>query len=170
MRGIERPPAPADIGSMGANRATGALLVAAVGAAVLLVATFQPWYAVRTSPAGAAVLRQQHVTVVSGSGHLTARLTARQALTNVSTALIVLAGLALFLSALRLGGVIEGSGGGIAAFGLVAACCVGFRMWHPPNPAPGYIAFSLSWGSWFALLGALAVVVGGLRSPYSRLL
>lgn len=166
-------------------RAPGGLLLAAVGAAVVVVATFQPWYAVRVTPAG-AVAAQQRLTSAArqygnsafqslaneiGSrftavaGRRVGTLSAHQSMKRMSALLLVLAGLALLASLWRLAGMIEGGGGFIATIGIVAILCVVFRLLVPPNPAVGYISLSPSWGSWLALIGATAVVVGGMWSP-----
>ena len=174
---------------MTANRASLGLLVAAVGAVVVALAMYQPWYSVSITPAGAAVAQQQLSAVAQQYGSSTlqsmantvgsqfsqvagrpiATVTARESLHHISTLLLFLAGLAAVVAVARLAGVLQGNGGSIAFLGVVAVICVLFRLHQPPNPAPGYISLSLSWGGWVALLGAVAVVVGGLRSPYSRL-
>jgi hypothetical protein len=46
--------------------------------------------------------------------------------------------------------------------GSVAALCVIYRMVDPPIEAGSFIALSLREGSWLALLGSLAMILGGL--------
>lgn len=170
---------------MTVTRASGGLLFAVVGAAVVALATYQPWYSVSLTPAGASSAQQQLTAVAQqyGSPALQAAarhanavagrpvgtVSARQSLRIVNKMLLFLAGLAALLAVLRLAGLLEGNGGTIAFLGLAMALCTLFRLYQPPNPAPGYITMSLSWGGWLSLLGAAAVVMGGLRSPYSRL-
>ena len=168
---------------MGA-RAPAGLLLAAVGAVVVVVATFHPWYAVRITPAGAVAAPQQltpgtqHANSAFQSlaneigspfravaGRRVGTLSAHQSMRRMSTLLLVLAGVALAVSLWRLAGMIEGGGGFVAFFGVVAALCVGYRMVVTPNPAGAYFSLSLSWGSWLALLGATAVACGGMWSP-----
>jgi hypothetical protein len=174
---------------MHATRATGGLLVAAIGAAAVALATYQPWYAVGITSARGTGAEQQiasvahqygspallsmanrvgpHISQVAGRPAVT--LSAHQSLHWVGTVILVLAALAALVSLLRLAGMLQGNGGVIAFLGVIAAGCTVFRLHQPPNPAPGYLSLSLSWGGWVALVGAVAVVVGGLRSPYSRL-
>ncbi len=160
-------------------------MLAAVGAAVVVLATFQPWYAVSITPAGAVAAQQQLNSVAQqygnsafqslaneiGSrftavaGKRVATLSAHQSMKRMSELLLLLAGLALLASLWRLAGMIEGGGGLVAALGVVAVLCVLYRMFFPPSPAAGYISLSLSWGSWLALIGATAVAVGGMWSP-----
>jgi len=165
-------------------RAPGGVLLAAVGAAVVGVATFQPWYAVSITPAGAVAAQQQitpgaqHVNPAFQSlvneigtpfravaGRRVGSLSAHQSMRRMSTLLLVLAGLALAVSLWRLAGMIEGGGGLVAFAGVVAALCVVYRMVVTPNPAGAYFSLSLSWGSWLAVLGAAAIVLGGTWSP-----
>jgi hypothetical protein len=168
-----------------ARRAPGGLLLAAVGAAVVAVGTFQPWYAVSVTPAGVAAAQRQLASVAqqygssslqaianelgsrfeSLAGRPVATLSAHQTLKNVSAVLLVLAGAALLASLWRLAGFIDGGGGLIAVLGVAAVLCVLYRMFVPPNPAAGYISLSLSWGSWLTLIGAMAVAVGGVCTP-----
>jgi len=56
----------------------------------------------------------------------------------------------------------DGAGGSVVLVGAVAAVCIVFRMLVPPTPEGDLIALSLREGAWLALLGALAMIVGGL--------
>jgi hypothetical protein len=167
---------------MTARRAPRGLLVAAVGAAIVAVATFQPWYSISITPAGAAVAQQQLTAVAQQYGNPSlqalasqmgsrfhavagkpiATVSAQQVLRDVSKALWLLAGAALLVAVLRLGGMIEAGGGWIALVGIIGVLAVLFRIVFVPNPAVGYISLSLSWGIWLALAGASAVALGGL--------
>ncbi len=85
--------------------------------------------------------------------------------------LLVLAGISLLASLLRLagiGGLLEAGGGQIAVAGSVAALCVLFRMLSPPGAQADLVSLSLSWGIWLALLSAAAIVAGGLISTSSQ--
>ncbi len=167
---------------MARRRAPRGLLVAAVGATVVAVATFQPWYAISLTPAGAAVAQQQLAAVAQQYGNPTlqalagrmghrfsavagkpiATVSAHDVLKQVSKALLMLAGAALLVALLRLGGMIDAGGGWIALVGIIGVLAVLYRMVFVPNPAAGYIALSLTWGCWLALAGACAVALGGL--------
>lgn len=156
-----------------------------VGAAVVVVATFQPWYAVSITPAGAVAAHQQLTSGAQQSGNSAFQslaneigsqfravagrrvgtLSAHRSMRRMSALLLVLAGIALLASLWRLAGMIEGGGGFVAFVGVVAALCVVYRMVVTPNPAAAYISLTLTWGSWLALLGATAVAAGGMWSP-----
>ena len=170
---------------MNEGRASGGLLLSALGAAVLAVATFQPWYEITITPAGAAAAQQQLSTAAqqygnsamqtlanqigagfnSVAGRPLASVSAHQSLKHVSLVLLILAGASLLVALLRLAGMLDTGNGWIAIFGLLAALCVLYRMFSPPNPAAGLMSLSLVWGSWLALIGASAIVVGGAWSP-----
>jgi hypothetical protein len=167
------------------NRAPRGLLVSALGAAVLAVSMFPPWYSVSITPTGAAAAQQQFAAVAqqygnanlqtmtnqigaqftSVAGRPLVTVSAHQALKDISKILLLLAGVALLASLLELGGVIEVGGGQIAIVGLAAILCVLFRMLSPPGTDTGLISLSLSWGSWLALGAAAAIVGGALWRP-----
>jgi len=140
-------------------------LIAAVGAPLLAVSVFQPWYALSVTAAGAtsaqqafsklavqfgnAALQSQAQGVASRfnalAGRQVATLSADQALKYAHIVLLILAA-AAFVSALsRLAGVSQVSDGQIALIGL-----------------------SLSWGSWLALGSSLAIAVGGVWPRLTR--
>ena len=173
------------IDAMAQSRAPRGLLVAAIGAAILGVAVFEPWYGVSITPAGAAALQQRLTSegqafgnaeaqaimsqagarIQSMTGRQIVTLSAHQVLKDMSPLLLLLGAAALVISLLRLAGIVDAGGGWIAACGFVAALCILFRLFDPPNPAAGYLSLSLSWGGWLSLLGALAVALGGAWSP-----
>jgi uncharacterized membrane protein (Fun14 family) len=167
------------------NRASGGLLISALGAAVLAVSMFLPWYSVSITPSGAAAARQQFAAVAQQYGNANLQsmanevgaqfstvagrplvtLSAHQALKDISKIVLLLAGIALLASLLELAGVVEIGGGQIALVGLAAVLCVLFRMFSPPGTDTGLISLSLSWGSWIALGAAAAIIGGGLSRP-----
>lgn len=131
------------------------LFVSALGAIVLTVSVFLPWYAANFSTAAAGLVARH-----------AGQLTGEQALSDVSVILLVLAGLAL-LDALfpiaRAAAVVpDGAGGAVVLLGLLASACVVFRMVHPPAQAGEALALSLRAGAWTALLGSLMISLGGL--------
>lgn len=169
------------------DRAPLGLLIAALGAAVLAVSVFLPWYGVSITAAGAASAKQELASEAQQYGNTTfqttasalgagfsslagrqlATVSAHEALKDISPMLLVLAGISLVASLLRLAdvtGLLEAGGGQIALAGGAAALCVLFRMLTRPGAQTDLVSLSLSWGIWLALLGAAAIVVGGLLS------
>jgi len=172
-------------GEMVEDRAPLGLVIAAVGAAALAFSVFLPWYGLSITQSGATAARQQLVSAaqqygnttlqakVSGVGerfnalvgHQLATVSAHQALGHVSLILLVLAGIALLASLLRLAdarGALYATGGQIALLGGLAAVAVSFRIIVKPGAAGSFIALSVSWGIWVALLSAAAIVGGAL--------
>jgi hypothetical protein len=167
------------------RRSSGGLLVSALGSAVLALSMFLPWYSVSITPAGVAAAQQQLASVAqqygntnlqslagqvgagfnSVAGHQLVTLSAHQALKDLSVVLLLLAGIALVASLLRLADVAETSGDQIAVVGFVALLCVLFRMFSPPDAHTGLVSLSLGWGSWLALVATVAIVVGGIWTP-----
>jgi hypothetical protein len=167
------------------------LLVAALGAAVLAVSVFLPWYGVSITASGAASAQQELTSVAQQYGNTTFQteasqvgagfsslagrqlttVSAHQVLGNISPALLILAGVSLVAALLRLAGVtglLEAGGGQIALAGSAAALCVLFRMLARPGAQTDFVSLSLSWGIWLALLGAAAIVAGGLFSASNQ--
>jgi hypothetical protein len=145
------------------DRSRYGLFVSAVGAGVLAVSLFLPWYAV-----GFAT----HATVGGAAGERLATLSAFHALANLRFVLLALAGLALLdalLPLMRGGGPLPGgAGGSVVLLGLIAVGCALFRMLDLPTPV-GVLAPTLREGAWLALLGAMTMVLGGMwpRCVYS---
>jgi hypothetical protein len=169
------------------NRPSPGLLVSALGAAVLAVSVFLPWYSVSITPTGAAAAQQQFAAVArqygnanlqtmadqigaefgSVTGRPLVTLSAHQALKDLSKILLLLAGVGLVASLLALAGVVEVGGGQIALVGFAAILCVLFRMLSPPGTDTDFISLSLGWGSWLALGAAAAIVGGALWTPFA---
>lgn len=162
-------------------------LCAAIGAAVLGVSVFLPWYSLSLTTAGVAYAQQGLNSVAQQFGNAAfqglantigarfnalagdqvASLSAHQLLKDISVVLLILAAIALVAALLRLAGPPESSqagGGHIALVGIVAVLCVVFRMVELPIPQEDYFSMSLSWGIWVALGSSAAIVVGGLWS------
>jgi len=140
------------------------LFVSAVGAVVLAVSVFLPWYAVGfAGHASVGALAGERLTTLSGF----------HTLANLRFVFLVLAGLAMLdalLPLARAGGPVPGgAGGSVVLLGTVAAACVLFRMLDLPTPAGELLAPSLREGAWLALLGAVTMVLGGMwpRCVYS---
>jgi hypothetical protein len=170
---------------MAGDRYRYGLLLATLGAVLVSVAVFLPWYGVTLTTKGVASiqrvgrplatpqanaqlrrdLRALHSSPASPARGQTSAVSAQQVLSNIGVALLVLAGLAL-LDALfglfRVSGVPEGSGASLLVLGTVATACVLYRLLEPPTPAGGLLALSLREGVWLALVGALMMLAGGL--------
>jgi len=162
-------------------------LIAALGAAVLAVSVFLPWYGISITASGAATAQQQLSTVAQQYGNTTfqagasalgaefstlagrqlAAVSAHEALKDISVILLLLAGISFLASLLRLAGIpglLEAGGGSIAVAGGLAVLFVLYRMLTPPGAQTDLVSLSLSWGIWLALLSAAAIVVGGFMS------
>jgi hypothetical protein len=170
---------------MANDRASGGLLISALGSAVLAVSMFLPWYSVSVTAVGAAAAQQQLSTVAQQYGNASLQamasqvgagfnsivgrqlttVTAHQALKDLSVALLLLAGISLLASLLRLADLYDASGGQIALVGGTAVLFVLFRLLSPPAAHSDLISLSPSWGGWLALVAAAAIVVGGLWAP-----
>ena len=169
------------------DRAPLGLLIAALGAAVLAVSVFLPWYGVSITASGAASAQQELATVAQQYGNTAfqtganqvgaefsalagrqlATVSAHEVLKDIGPILLVLAAVSLLASLLRLAGVtglFDAGGGQIALAGGTAALFVLYRMLMRPAGQTDLVSLSLSWGVWLALLGAAAIVAGGLLS------
>jgi hypothetical protein len=168
------------------DRSRYGLLVSALGAMILIVAVFLPWYEISFTPNGVAYVSQIgdqfaaqfgnaqlqsylgafHGGLASLSGQGIGAVSAHQVLHDMNIVLIVLGVLALLdaLFPLARGTAVgpEGAGGAAVLLGGVAAACVLFRMVSPPNPAGDIVSLSLREGAWLALLGSMMMVLGGL--------
>jgi hypothetical protein len=140
---------------MAGNRSRYGLMMSAFGAIVLIVSVFLPWYEVAAHASGGA-----------GAGHRLALVTAHRALREVNVVLIVLGALAILDALVPLaradGPLPGGAGGAVVLLGAIAAAFVLYRMLAPPALSSGVTELSLREGAWLALLGSLAVVLGGM--------
>ncbi len=138
----------------GRGRSRYGLLVSALGAAVLVVSVYLPWYGAKVGAPG--------TNLIAHAG----QLTGERALNGLAVVLLVLAGLslldALFPMARAASVVPEGAGGAVVLLGLVASACVVYRMVAPPGEVAGAFALSVREGAWTALLGSLMISLGGL--------
>jgi hypothetical protein len=175
---------------MAGDRSRYGLLTAALGAALLCVAVFLPWYGLSFTSTGIAFVEQAgnqfasqygnaqlqqaaaglHANLAPLAGVQFAAVSAHQVLKYMNIVLLALAGLALLDALLPLVGtpsVPDGAGGSLALLGAVAALCVGYRMFYPPTPDGSLVALSVREGAWLALLGSLMMLVGGMwpRAP-----
>jgi hypothetical protein len=157
-------------------------LISTIGAALLAVSVFLPWYGVTLTASGASSAQQalnnmaqqygnatfETQAKVIGlrfgafTGHQITTLSAHQALKYLNVILLILAAIAFLAALLRLAGASAQAGSGQIAVGLLATVCVLFRMVERPTPLEGVFSLSLGWGIWLALASSVAVVVGSL--------
>jgi hypothetical protein len=175
---------------MTASRSRYGSLVSVVGAIVLVVAVFLPWYGISFTEHGIAFAQQAgegfaaqfgnaalqervaeaHATLSALAGHEFVAVSAHQALKTVNVVLLVLGGLACAVALVSLldpSAIADGGRSLLTLFGLGAAAFVVFRMVEPPLSEGDLISLSLREGSWLALLGSAAVVGGALLSGRS---
>jgi hypothetical protein len=160
-------------------------VISAIGAALLAVSVFLPWYGVTLTASGVSSAQQALNNVAQQygnptfqtqakaiglgfgafAGHQVTTLSAHQALKYLNVILLVLAAIAFLAALLRLAGSsepIQTGGNQIAFVGLLATVCVLFRKVERPAPLEEAFSLSLSWGVWLALASSVAVVSGGL--------
>jgi hypothetical protein len=170
---------------MAADRSPIGWLVSALGAIVLIVSVFLPWYALGLSARGIAYVQQvqnedvqrygnatlqgelgsmqTHMQALAGKQLVT--ITAHQAFSTISVVLLVCGGLGVLIALLPLAREIssdfDGTAPWLALLGVIAAACVLYRMAVRPSEN-SVITLSLREGAWLALLGSLGLVAGGL--------
>lgn len=162
------------------------LAVSALGAVVLAVAVFLPWYGVSFTSSGIALTQRVGQQIVAqygnaelqsqiGSlhanlsglvGHELGSLSAHQALSTINVVLLVLAGLVCAIAVLALAGPASAASDAnrlpLAVLGLLAGALVLYRIVDVPAPAGGFFSLSVREGAWLALLAAVAIVAGAL--------
>jgi hypothetical protein len=170
--------------TMAGDRPRYGLLISALGAVVLVVSVFLPWYGLSFTAAGLAFAQQVgdqaaaqfgnaalqgylsefHANLSSFAGHQFTALSAHQALKDLNVVLLLIAGVAIVIALMTLAGAgsasLDGHRAPLALLGMLAALCVLYRMVDPPSPAGGLLALSLREGAWLALLGSAAIVAG----------
>jgi hypothetical protein len=176
----------ADEIAMAGDRSRYGLLVSALGAMLLAVSVFLPWYGLSVTGAGIALAQQlgDHIASEFGNAALQAHLagfhgalqglagvqlgsvSGHDSLNGLAIVLLVLAGLGMLDAMMPLaraaGAVPEGAGGAVVLLGILAAACVIFRMVSPPVPDGHLLTLSVREGAWLALLGSLMMALGGL--------
>jgi hypothetical protein len=161
------------------------LLVSTLGAILLAVSVFLPWYGLSFTSSGVALVQQsadqfasqfgspslqayigaQHASLSALAGHEFAAVSAHQVLHDLNVVLLVLAGLAMLDALIPLamaGAEPEGRGTAIVLVGALATAGVAFRIVSPPSVAGELVSLSVREGAWLALVGSLAIVAGGL--------
>ncbi len=171
---------------MTGERSRYGLVVSALGAIMLGVAVFLPWYGVSVTATGISYIQQVsgqlasqfgnaslqsymgslHGTLDGLAGQQVAALSAHQVLHDLNVILLIVVGLALLDSLLALARPVAsapaGAGASVAVLGALAAVLVLYRMVDRPNPAGPLLSLSLREGAWLALIGSLTMIVGGL--------
>jgi hypothetical protein len=171
---------------MSGNRSRYGLLISALGAILLAVSVFLPWYGLSFTTTGIGFVQQvagqvasqygnatlqsyvgaQHASLNALAGQQFAALSAHQVLKNLNIVLLVLAALAMLDALIPLaragGSGPDGGGAAVVLLGTIATLCVLYRVLQPPTPAGNLLALSLREGAWLALLGSVAIVAGGL--------
>jgi hypothetical protein len=145
-------------------------LLASLGALLLALATFLPWYEVAVSDGGTLAPASGPLPAHAGALPVYEQVTvfgAHHALRLAAIVLLVLAALALLdaLVALsRRATEPNGAGGAVALFGALAFAWVLYRVLVPPAVAASAGAPSLREGAWLALLGSLMMLGGGISA------
>jgi hypothetical protein len=171
---------------MSGHRPAYGSLATVLGGIVLAVSVFLPWYGVSLTATGLQAAQQAGDQIVSQfgnaalqsdwaglharfsglAGHELAAVSAHDVLSNISVALLILAGIAILLGLLHLAGpdsTLPDPGSGVtAALGLIAACLVLYRILVRPISGNDFVTMPLREGVWLALLGAAAMVAGGV--------
>jgi hypothetical protein len=177
---------------MASDRSPYGFLACALGAIVLGLAVFLPWYGVGITAQGVALLESRdnqvaaqfgnaalqqqlsgmHAALSSIAGHQIGSVSAHQVFDQIGPLLLILAGLgvliALFSVARQRPAEGDASGTWISLLGAVALLCVLYRMLVRPAGEAQFLTLSLREGAWLALLGAAAMIVGGLWPPRKR--
>jgi drug/metabolite transporter (DMT)-like permease len=100
------------------------------------------------------------------SGRELGTVSAHQVFSNISVILLIAAGLGILIALVPLARSqppdFDGAGPWLALFGTIAAACVIYRMVARPGEDTELFALSLREGAWLALLGAVAMTIGGL--------
>ncbi len=160
-------------------------LVSALGAIVLVVSVFVPFYGVGLTARGVAFMQQLqseqvqrfgnaalqgelgalHARVGALAGHQLGSVSAHQIFSTISVALLIAGGLGVLIALLPLvresSPEADGTGQWLALLGAIAAVCVLYRMGVRPAENE-MLSLTLREGAWLALLGSVAMIAGGL--------
>lgn len=173
---------------MASDRSRYGALVSALGAIVLAVSVFLPFYGVGLTARGAEYISQVGAQLAQRfgnaslqakaaearpqlsalAGHQLGSVSAHQVFSRIGPILLVLAGIAILLALVPLvfsdGPELDATGPWLALLGGLAACFVLYRIAVRPSGSDTvqYLNLTLLEGAWGALLGSLALVVGGL--------
>jgi hypothetical protein len=170
---------------MAADRSPIGWLTSALGAIVLVVSVFLPFYAVSLTAQGVAYVQRLqseevqrfgnaalqselgslHAHVGALAGRQLGTITAHQTFSTISVVLLVLGGLGILIALLALArqsaSDFDSTGSWLALLGAIAAACVLYRIAVRPTDS-AELSLPLRNGAWLALLGSLAMLVSGL--------
>jgi hypothetical protein len=173
---------------MASDRSRSGALISALGAIVLAVSVFLPWYGVGLSGRGVEYLGRLGTQLAErfGNASLQAKVadarprlsalagrelgsvSADQVFSHIGPILLVLAGIGILVALVPLafsdGPEFDSTGPWLALLGALAVCLVLYRMAVRPSGAGGiqYLELTLREGAWGALLGSVAMIFGGL--------
>jgi hypothetical protein len=171
---------------MSGNRSRYGLLISALGAILLAVSVFLPWYGISFTASGVALVQQvtgqlaaqfgnatlqslvgsQHASLAGLAGQQFTAVSAHQVLKNLNIVLLALAALAMLDALIPLARASsagpDGGGAAVVVLGVIAMLCVLYRILQPPALAENFVSLSLREGAWLALIGSVAIVLGGL--------
>ena len=159
-------------------------VASALGALLLAISVFLPWYGVSFTSTGLAYAQKVgnevasqygnatlqsymsslHASLSGYVGHDFVSLSAHQALKTLSVVMLIAAGVgcAIALFALAGSAAAQANRGALALLGAIAGACVLYRMAVPPSPAANLLSLSLREGAWLALIGSVAMLAGAL--------
>ncbi len=170
---------------MAADRSPIGWLTSVLGAIVLVVSVFLPWYGLALTTRGIAYMQRVQSEQIQRFGnatlqgelrHLNARvqtlagkslvtITGHQAFSKISVVLLICGGLGILIALVPLGREMssdfDGTAPWLALLGLIAILCVLYRMAVRPDEDVNVTA-SLREGAWLALLGSIGLLLGGL--------
>jgi len=171
---------------MARDRSQYGAVTSLLGAVVLGLAVFLPWYGVGVTASGVAAVEQAdnqlvaqfgnaalqeklastHAALSSLSGRQIGSVSAHDAFTRIGPLLLILAALGILIALVTLArgqySELDTTGSWIALLGATATACVLYRMLARPAGEQPYLTLSLREGAWLALLGAAAMIAGGL--------
>jgi hypothetical protein len=170
---------------MARNRSRTGWLVSALGAIVLVVSVFLPFYGASLTARAVVFIEQVqseqaqkfgnaalqgelgslHARMGALAGQQIGSVSAHQVFSTISVVLLIAGGLGILIALLPLvresPPESDGTGSWLALLGLIAAVCVLYRMAVRPTEEE-VLSLTLREGAWLALIGSAAMVVGGL--------
>jgi hypothetical protein len=171
---------------MANDRSRYGALVSALGAIVLAVSAFLPWYGVGLTARGAGFVSQLGAQLAARFGNASLQsqvaqarprlsalagrqlgsVSAEQLFAHIGPLLVIIAGAGILVSLVGLAfsetREIDAAGPWLALLGALAACLALYRIAVRPGGGSQYLQLTLREGAWGALVGALGMILGGL--------
>jgi hypothetical protein len=168
------------------DRSPYGFLASSLGAVLLGLAVFLPWYGVGFTASGVAFVERSdsqaaaqfgnaalqeklaglHAQLRSLAGHQLGSISAHQAFTRIGPIMLIMAGLGILVSLVSVARSapteFDATGSWIALFGAIAMILILYRLLVRPGGDQAYLSLSLREGAWLALLGAGGMIAGGL--------